>query len=180
MGGVMSFSMRTGGVTMSVFAALAFAAPAVAQEPGSRQTREFIQAAAQTDQFEIMEATTALAQSKDDHVRSFAQEMIAAHRQTTSTLLQAAAQAGLAPPNPGISGDQSMFLASLQSQRGADFDKTYLKQQVLAHHAALATEQGYATSGDNAAIRHVAAATVPVVTHHLQMAEQLQATSFPE
>jgi putative membrane protein len=68
-----------------------------------------------------------------------------------------------------------MFLASLQSQRGPDFDKTYIKQQVLAHHAALATQQGYAASGDNQSMRQVAAQTVPVITHHLQMAEQLMA-----
>jgi putative membrane protein len=167
-------SLRNGAAA-ALIATLAGVAPALAQEPGSRQTREFIQAAAQTDQFEIMEATTALAQSKDEHVRTFAQEMIQTHRRTSDTLQQAVARAGLKPPEPGLGGDQSMFLASLQSQRGPDFDKVYLKQQALAHRAALAVEQGYASSGDDQAIRQAAASTVPIITHHLEMTEQLQA-----
>jgi putative membrane protein len=175
-----AFSFRKGAAAVSMFVTLAAAVPAVAQEPGTRQTREFIQAAAQTDQFEIMEAMTALAQSSDDRVRGFAREMIQTHRQTSATLQQAVEKAGLKPPQPGLSGDQSMFLASLQSQRGLDFDKTYIKQQALAHRAALAVQQGYATSGDNQAIRQAAASTVPIITHHLQMVEQLQGAGSTE
>jgi putative membrane protein len=150
------------------------AAPLFAQEPGSRQTREFVQAAAQSDQFEIMEATTALAQSQDSKVRGFAQAMIDAHRQTTASLMQAVAKAGLKPPLPGLGNDQSQFLAALQSKRGPDFDEAYLKQQLLAHRAALAVEQAYADSGDEPNIRATATATVPIVAAHLQMVEQMQ------
>ncbi|NIJ09480.1 putative membrane protein [Sphingomonas vulcanisoli] len=151
-------------------------APA-AEEPGSRQTREFVQAAAQSDEFEILAATTVLAQSEDPKVRAFAQQMIDAHRKTSADLRAAVSAAGLNPPKPGMSGEQSMFLAALQSQRGTEFDKVYIKQQALAHRAALAVEQAYAASGDNAAIRKVAAAAVPVITSHLQMADQMQAAT---
>ena len=159
------------------FAVAAFLAlPAVAQEPGSRQTREFLQATAQSDQFEIMEAHTALAQATDPQVRAFAQQMIPAHQQTSASLIQAVTSAGLQPPKPGLGGDQSAFLAALQSQRGADFDKTYVRQQVLAHRAALAVEQGYAASGDDPTMKQAAAAMVPIITAHLQMAEQMLAS----
>ena len=157
-------------------AAAAIAAPALAQEPGSRQTREFVQAAAQSDEFEIMEATTALAESRDPQVRAFATMMIDAHRQTSDRLLEAVAKAGLAPPKPGLNNDQAEFLAALQSQRGADFDRVYRRQQLMAHHAALVTQQVYAAGGDQAAIKQAAAATVPIVSSHLQMAEQMQQT----
>jgi putative membrane protein len=160
------------GFAISAFLAL----PAAAQEPGSRQTREFIQAAAQSDQFEIMEAHTALAQSTDPQVRIFAQQMIPAHQQASASLIQAATSAGLQPPKPGLGGDQSAFLAALQSKRGADFDKTYVHQQVLAHRAALTVEQGYAVSGDSPTIKQAAVATVPIITAHLQMAEQMLAS----
>lgn len=166
-------SARVLGRTVIAIVAAVTIAPAVAQPPGSRQTRDFVQAAAQSDQFEILEATTALAQSEDPQVRTFAQTMIEAHRQTSERLEQAVAKAGLEQPNPGISGDQSMFLASLQSQRGPDFDKTYIRQQVLAHQAALATENGYAGSGDETMIREVATAIIPTVNAHLQMAERM-------
>jgi putative membrane protein len=162
---------------ISVLAASAVVAGAAATPPaGTRMTRDFVQAAAQTDQFEIMEATTALAQSRDAQVRSFAQTMIQAHRQTTANLKQAVVKAGLEEPKPGLSGDQSAFLAALQSQRGADFDRTYLKQQMLVHHSALAVMQSYAASGDDPTIRQVAIAAVPIVTSHLQMLEKVGAT----
>jgi putative membrane protein len=163
-----------GGGSLLAFAASALlATAATAQEPGSRQTRDFVQAAAESDTFEIMEGQTALAQSSDPGVRHFAQQMIDAHRQTTQTLLQAVAKAGLQPPHPGMSGDQAMFLASLQSQRGADFDHAYLRQQRLAHSAALAMESGYARTGDDGTIRQLAASSVPIITAHLNMAEQM-------
>lgn len=163
----------------SLRAALCLAAgialtPAFAQEPGSRQTREFVQAAAQSDQFEILEAQTVLAQSQNAQVRAFAETMIQAHQQTSASLLQAVQKDGLAPPKPGLGGDQSMFLSALQSQRGVDFDRTYLGQQALAHRSALAVEEAYATSGGDATIRAVATATVPIITEHLRMAEQMQ------
>ena len=123
----------------------------------------------------MLEATTALAQSSDPQVRDFARQMIEAHRRTTAGLMQAVGQAGLTPPSPGISGDQSMFLAALQSARGADFDRTYMRQQMLVHRAALATQQQYVASGDDPIIRQAATAAVPIVSRHLQMAEQMRA-----
>jgi putative membrane protein len=48
-------------VISGVAIAAVFALPAFAQQPGSRETRDFVQAAAQSDQFEIMAAYTALA-----------------------------------------------------------------------------------------------------------------------
>jgi putative membrane protein len=136
---------------------------AFGQERGSRQTREFVQAAAQSDQFEILESDTALAQSTNPEVRAFAQAMIEAHQQTKDVLLRAAATAGLAPPNPGISGDQSMLLAALQSARGSNFDDTYIRQQTLAHRSALAVQQAYVASGDDTTIKQTATVALPII-----------------
>jgi putative membrane protein len=156
-------------------AAVALASAATAQPPGSRSTRDFVQAAAQTDEFEILEAKTALAESQNAQVREFAQQMITAHMQTSRELRALAMKAGLEPPNPGVNGDQSMFLAALQSQRGTDFDKTYAHQQALVHRAALAVQQAYARSGDDGTIRQTAAATIPIISSHLRMAEEMEA-----
>ncbi len=151
--------------------------PASAQAPGSRQTREFVQAAGQSDRFEILEAQTVLAQSSDPRIRAFAQQMIRDHEQTGQDLRQATARAGLQPPPMGISGDQAALLGALQSQRGAEFDRTYVRHQALAHRSALLVEQGYAATGDDASVRRAAAAAVPVISGHLKMAEQMQATT---
>jgi putative membrane protein len=169
-------SIRSTRACIATFAVWTLATTAAVAEPGSRQTRDFVQAAAQSDQFEIMEGRTALAQSTNPHVRAFAEAMIEAHERTGEQLRKAAIGAGLNPPKPGLGGDQSMFLAALQSQRGADFDKAYIRQQVLAHAAALAIERDYAASGDNETIRQAASLTVPIISAHEQMAERTSAT----
>ncbi|WP_375395122.1 DUF4142 domain-containing protein [uncultured Sphingomonas sp.] len=148
---------------------------AVAQEAGSMQTRNFIEAAGQSDAFEMQEADTVLAQSDDPQVRAFAQQMLQDHGQLRQSLQRAITQAGLKPPAMGVGADQAPLLAALQSLRGPDFDKTYWKHQALAHRSALTTTQLYAANGDNPTIRQAAASAVPIIAGHLAMAEQMQA-----
>ena len=71
-----------------------------------------------------------------------------------------------------MSSDQAAMLTSLQSLRAADFDKTYARQQALAHDQALAIMQSYATSGMDPNLQKVAQATVPIIQHRLEMAQQ--------
>jgi putative membrane protein len=162
--------------TMALVAAcLGFAvASAGAQEAGSRQSREFVQAAANSDQFEILEAHAALAGSTNPEVRAFASRMLQDHQRLSQALRDAAARSGLKPPEMAMSADQAKSLDALQSASGSDFDKLYLKQQVLAHHSALTVEQIYAKSGDDAELRRLAASAVPLISAHGDMANQLE------
>lgn len=159
----------------ALLATVLIAAPVAAQDPGSRPTREFVQAATQSDTFEMMEAYAAVAESKDPAVLAFAQAMLRDHGQTARTLQDAASRAGLKPPPPHLGNDQSEMLSALQSEHGPDFDRTYWKQQALSHRAALVTQQRYASAGDTLAVRQAAASAVPIVQGHLQMAERMAA-----
>ena len=94
--------------------------------------------AAQSDQYEIQAAEDALGQSQNPQVRAFAQRMIADHTRSGEAVRQAAMASGLTSPPPAMDSDQAALLAALQSLRGPDFDRTYAKQQVLAHEQALA------------------------------------------
>ncbi|WP_267395742.1 MULTISPECIES: DUF4142 domain-containing protein [unclassified Sphingomonas] len=152
-------------------------APAAAQEPGSRATREFVEASAQSDQFEILEAQTVLGQSTSGQVRAFALQMIRDHERLSATLREAAAHAGLKPPPMGISSDQALLLGALQSQQSPDLDKTYLRHQLLAHRSALTVQQAYAATGDNADVRQTAAEATTIIASHLEMAERRQKES---
>ncbi len=153
--------------------ALLAGAAARAQTLPVPSTKEFVEAAAQSDHFEIVEARTALTQTHDPRVRAFAQQMISAHTTTSQALMQAAAKAGLPPPQMSLGGDQQKLLGALQSQSGVAFDRTYAKQQAIAHQQALVLEQGYAAHGDNPAVQQAAASAVPVIQRHLRMAKQL-------
>lgn len=168
--------MQVKKIMAALLASVALAAgSASAQEPGSRQTREFVQAAGESDAFEIMEARAALAQSSDRLVLDFAQHMIRDHGETSHMLQDATERAGLQPPPVTVGAGQTMFLAALQSLRGREFDQAYWRQQMLAHSSALAVEQQYAATGDTPAIRQAAAAAVPLIRSHLAMAQQISA-----
>ena len=139
-------------------------------------TKDFVAAAAQSDHFEIVEARTALAQTRDPHVRAFAQEMIQAHTRTSQALQAAASKAGVETPE-GLSGDQQKMLSALQSQRGPEFDRTYMKQQAIAHRQAYVVQQAYAAHGADPDVRQAARSAVPVIERHLAMAKRLRGES---
>ncbi|MGI4733114.1 MAG: DUF4142 domain-containing protein [Janthinobacterium lividum] len=161
--------------TPVLFAALATviaAAPLAAQDKGSRQTRDYVQMAGQSDAFEMLEAQMALTQSSDPQVRAFAQRMLQDHGQTSHSLAQATAESGLKPPPMSVGADQAPLLAALQSVREPEFDKVYWRHQVIGHSSALTTAQKYAADGDDPAVRQAAAASVPVIIAHLATAQQ--------
>jgi putative membrane protein len=148
------------------------AALAGAQEAGSRQTREFAQAAASSDQFEILAAETALTQSTNSEVRAFAAQMLQDHQQLIKAVIDTATRSGLKPPEMAMSADQAQLLGALQSVSGSEFDALYLKQQALAHRSALAVEQMYAKSGEDPNLRQLATSAVPLISSHAEMANQ--------
>ena len=84
-------------------------------------------------------------------------------------------RSGMSPPLMALSGDQRMLLGALQSQSGPEFDRTYARQQVLAHQQASIVEQGYARNGSDPTIQRAAQAAVPIIRRHLDMAQQIRA-----
>jgi putative membrane protein len=107
-------------------------------------------------------------------VRNFGQMMVRDHTNTTMALKLAIRRAGLPPPPPPqLTPDQQSNVAALKGLRGRDFDRTYLQQQIQAHRTALGVMQAYAAGGDNRTLRKAAASTVPIVKHHLAMAQRI-------
>ena len=146
-----------------------------AGQPGPKPmpTADFVKAAAGSDQYEILAAEVATIEGRNPRVRAYAQQMIQDHSRTSQALRQAALSAGLGPPPPGLGDDGARMLSQLQSLKGQDFDRAYVKQQVLAHHQALVVEQGYARSGSDVAVRQAAQSAGPIIQHHLEMAGQM-------
>jgi putative membrane protein len=149
------------------------AAQAPRRPPGAVAAANFAAAASQASQYEIEAAHAAQAESQNPRVQAFAQQMIEAHTRAQAAIRQAAAASGLTPPPPAMSSDQASLLAALQGVRGADFDRLYARQQILAHQQALAVEQSYASVGTDPNLRRAAQADVPMIQHHLEMAQNL-------
>jgi putative membrane protein len=153
--------------------ALLMFASASAQTPMPPSAEDFVMAASQSDQYEIEAARVATAQSRNPRVVSFAQMMIQEHTRMSADLRAAASASKLPAPDSGMSSDQATLLSSLQSERGTDFDKTYARQQVLAHEQAKAVVGSYATAGSDANLRKTARSAFPTIRQHLEMAQKL-------
>ena len=154
------------------FAALPFAAlvPAYAQTPVS--TPEFVTAAAQSDRFEIEEGKIAEAKGSAE-VKRFGEKMVRDHTKLSDEMKAAVEKAGMAPPPPTLRPDQHNMIVQLHELSGAQFNKTYLTQQIEAHRQALALVETYAKTGDTPAVKAAAQKAVPIIEAHLQMAEKL-------
>jgi putative membrane protein len=155
-------------------------------------TPEFIRMASMSDRFEIASGNLAQERSRTARVKEFAQHMVRDHEKTTQELQTLVAampgQAGAAAaprdggpalaqgePHPGgLDQQHQARLQQLEGAQGAIFERLYLRQQVMAHMQAVDLFRNYAASGDNAALKQWAAATLPTLQEHLRQAQQLQ------
>ncbi|HEX3917960.1 MAG TPA: DUF4142 domain-containing protein [Caulobacteraceae bacterium] len=141
------------------------------------QAPNFVTLAAASDMFEIQSSKVALTRSTNPDVKRFAQMMIDAHTKTTAALKGLiAGQSNLSPPT-ALPADLQSKLDALGSVSPADFDKTYLQDQVDGHQSALNVMQRYAKDGDMEPLKQFAANTAPMVQQHLDKAKALLAAA---
>ncbi|GLK69644.1 DUF4142 domain-containing protein [Hansschlegelia plantiphila] len=160
------------------------AAPASAQSIGEKtgansvlgitpSTEDFVMQAAQSDKFEIRSSELAAAKG-DEATKTFAAQMIDAHKKTTEelTALVGSDAPKVSLPTDMSSGQVSM-LDDLKGRSGGDLSDQYVDDQVSAHKDAVSLFQRYADGGDNPKLKAWAAQTLPALQHHLEMAQQL-------
>jgi len=135
----------------------------------------FANAAAASDKFEIESSKLAATASQSAAVKSYAQQMISAHEESTAKLKSTLG--GMTPavaPDDTLNAEQQASLDSLKGKTGADFDAAYKGAQVDAHQKALDALNNYAASGDNDALKTFAKGLSPKVAGHLNMAKGLK------
>ena len=136
---------------------------------------EFVRMAGQSDQFEIQSSRLAQTRARSAEVRNFGAMMVRDHGMTTRELMRAVSRTGRTPPPPPpLRPDQQAKVNDLASLRGRQFDRVYIDQQVASHQEALDLMQAYAANGDVPPLRRAAEKAVPIVRHHLEMAQGLQ------
>jgi len=138
------------------------------------KTQDFVTEAAQSDMLEIA-SSKLVADRHDDKDKSFADQMVTDHTQT-STELKGLVDGGKVKANLPTSMDKShqAKLDDLNKLTGDDFRKKYDSMQVSAHKDAVSLFQRYAKSGDNADLKDWAGKTLPKLQEHLKMAEDLK------
>ena len=136
----------------------------------------FVTLAASGDMFEVQSSKIALQRSTNPEVKRFAQMMIDAHTKTTKTLKGLIASSGqnLSPPL-ALPTDLQGKIYDLGRISPADFDRTYLQDQIDGHQSALNVMQRYAKDGDQEPLKQFAASTAPTVQQHLDKAKALRA-----
>lgn len=149
---------------------------APAQMAMPRDAMGYARMAGAGDLYEIESSRLAQQKAGSGAVRQFGQMMIEHHMMTTQQLTSAARAAGMTPPPPALAPKQQRMIDELRGLSGAKFDAAYLRQQRMAHQEALALHSGYAENGDNAVLRKVAAAAVPIVQRHIDQLAQLPAS----
>lgn len=149
------------------------AGAAGADMPASGQ--DYAAMAAASDMYEIEAAKLAADKAQNADVKALAAMIRTDHEKSTADLKKAAGEAQ--PPitvTPQMNAEQQSMIQALQGASGADFDRTWLDQQVQAHQKALAMVQAYAQSGDVEALKQHAAMVSTPIQKHLQRAQELQ------
>jgi len=147
---------------------------ATSATPAASAGQAFADTAAASDAFEIQTSQLAATKAKSAKVKSFAEQMIKAHTDSTAKLKAAAASAAPAiTPAPKMTAMQQQTLDNLSSKSGAEFDTAYAKAQVDGHQMTLDALKAYSATGDVPTLKTFATNMVPIVTAHLNMAKGL-------
>jgi putative membrane protein len=136
-------------------------------------TGTYMQMAASGDMFEIQSGQLALQRSCDPAVRSFAQMIIDDHTRLSSQMMQVAQASNLPMPPTQLAPHHQQMLQTLTAATTPGFEGTFRAQQMAAHQEALNLHQTYASSGDVAPLRAVAAQAVPAIQTHLGHVQSL-------
>ncbi|KND59182.1 putative exported protein [Candidatus Burkholderia verschuerenii] len=152
---------------------LAASATAAQAQKLSTGDQQFMQDAGTAGATEIAASKLALKSSSDKQVKEFAQRMIADHTRLARNLDVIAKRHGItAPP----SADSSV-IGSLQNLKGAEFDKAYIQEVAVGgHQKAVELFRKESEQGNDVALKAAATKALPVIGHHLSMAQQLART----
>jgi putative membrane protein len=167
------------GQTAPVNAAQDATAAAVGQTSaatlGSHDTGAFVDNLGQGNMYEVQAAQIAQKKAKSADVKAFAKMMVTDHTAMLNEMKPLVTAAGKTMPT-SLDQRRKGLIDNLNAASAADFDKTYIDQQVAAHEETLTLLNGYAQNGDDAGLKALAAKAVPKVQAHLDKAKQIQAS----
>ena len=128
---------------------------------------------------EIEHAKLAQERATNAEVKQFARTMITDHNAVNQKANALATQLNLTPMESDasrkLSTDGNLFRTNLQTQSGAEFDRSYIANEVALHEQVLnQIDQQLIPQSDNADLRRLLQETRPAVEAHLMHARQIQ------
>jgi putative membrane protein len=130
----------------------------------------FARTAAESGAAEIRVAQLAVQRAEAKAVRTFARRMIADHTKLANELTRIAKRKGITLP-ADLNGQDRATLADLTMRTDGAFDDAYIRSQINAHEIAVSVFQQEADHGTDADLKAFAAASLPTLKDHLQMAK---------
>jgi len=154
--------------------ALAATARAADKEPASEQ--EFVVRSIACDLAEIRMAERALKASSNEDIKSFARQMKADHTKHRKQLMSMAKSMKI-EVTEGMTKEAQDELAKLTKLEGKEFDKAYVKCQLMAHEKVLKMNEKWAKDAGNQKVRDTASKTAETVREHLAHVKKLNPDS---
>ena len=144
----------------------------VALADDDHNDREFVAEAASGGQMEVRIGNYAAKNGDSDAVRDFGKQMEQDHSKVNDELKAVAAHDSIDVPSD-LNVQDHEALERLKKMKGRDFDRAYIQQMVQAHEQDIAAFQNEASNGRNDRVRDFAQRELPLLQHHLQMAEDI-------
>ena len=146
------------------------AAPAMA----TPSTSTFLTNTAVANLFEIESSKAALAKTKNDKIKAFANLMVTDHTGAGTKFKQAVTDAKLTPPAEKLDAKHQALLDDLKKKDGTAFDTAYVKAQHDGHVETVAMFEAYAKGGGNARMKQFANEMLPTLKAHLDQVSKLK------
>jgi putative membrane protein len=150
------------------------AGQAMAQMSPADQT--FATKAASGGQAEVSLGQLAIKNAASPQVRQFGQQMVTDHTQANQDLQAIARQQNFTLPDKLDSASHAKE-QRLQASTGATFDAAYARDMVEDHQQDIADFQREASSGKDPSLKAFAQKYLPVLKHHLEMAQTIDKKS---
>lgn len=134
---------------------------------------EFAVAAADGGMLEVQLAQLALEKASSPKVKEFAQSMVTDHSKANEELKSLAQTKNITLPS-SLSEEKQKDYNDLAEKSGAEFDKAYSDYMVKDHKDDIDKFKKAAENAEDPDIKTWAANKVPVLEHHLSMAESME------
>ena len=138
------------------------------------QDRLFAKLTAAGGMAEVEFGNLAAEKAGNSGVKDFAQRMVEDHGKANDTL-KGLADASKIPLPDELDPDHQRQRAELEKLEDAEFDLAYMRGQIVDHQKTVQLLIWEIGSGQDAEIQRFAAATLPTVLRHLEMARDLTA-----
>jgi len=132
----------------------------------------FAVAAAQGGLAEVAFGKLAEARGGSDAVRDFGRQMVRDHGKANDRLAGLAKAAGIVLPRE-MDAEHKAIHDKLKGLTGDDFDRAYVASQIADHQVTAQLLEYEIGAGQDEDLKAFASDTLPIVFHHLQMAQGL-------